>query len=53
MNPLPELCTLQGILRSVSVCEKIVHVGDMMNRMYIGQEMVFQSFVHWYLVWFS
>ena len=35
INPLPELCTLQGILRSVSICEKIFDGGDMMNIVFI------------------
>lgn len=41
MNPLPELCTLQGILKSVSLYEKIFDGGDVMSRMYI-KKMVFQ-----------
>ena len=35
MNPLSEFYTLQGILRSVSICGKIFDGGDMRNRMYI------------------
>ena len=35
MNPLPEVYTLQGILKSVSICGKIFDGGNMMNRMYI------------------